>query len=159
MYHLCPDPVTPQAPSQGRTACDFTTATISLGVFFKPHCTCEEDIYFLHKKEELSYFIKFPPTILFHFANIVGWVGGGFGADQKQIITRIVFFPCIPFLTTWKRLQMCNQCFELIDVPLLYEDGYYPNGRTRQCSVTVEPLDRRVIVHDDYLTDCNNFSQ
>ena len=48
MYHLCPDPVTPQAPSQGRTACDFTTATISLGVFFKSHCTCEEDIYLLH---------------------------------------------------------------------------------------------------------------
>ena len=54
---------------------------------------------------------------------------------------------------------MCNQRFELIDVPLLYEDGYYSNGRTRQCSVTVEPLDLRVIVYDDYLTDCNNFSE
>ena len=56
---------------------------------------------------------------------------------------------------------MYNQCFELSDVPLLYEDGfgYYSNGRTRQCSVTVEPLDLRVIVYDDYLTDCNNFSE
>ena len=79
-------------------------------------------------------------------------------ANQNKIITRIVF-PCIPFLTTWKRLQMCNQRFKLIDVPLLYEDGYYSNGRTRQCSVTVEPLDLRVIVYDDYLTDCNNFSE
>ena len=65
-----PDPVTPQAPSQGRTACDFTTATISLGVFFKSHCTCEEDIYLLHRKEELSYSIKVPPAILFHFARV-----------------------------------------------------------------------------------------
>ena len=48
---------------------------------------------------------------------------------------------------------MCNQCFELIDVHLLYEDGYYSNGRTRQCSVTVKPLDLRVIVYDDYLRE------
>ena len=54
---------------------------------------------------------------------------------------------------------MCNQRFELIDVSLLYEDGYYSNGRTRQYSVTVEPLDLRVIVYGDYLTDCNNFSE
>ena len=29
----------------------------------------------------------------------------------------------------------------------------------KDSAVTVEPLDLRVIVHDDYLTDCNNFSQ
>ena len=91
MYHLCPDPVTPQAPSQGRTACDFTTATISLGVFFKPHCTCEEDIYFLHKKEELSYSIKFPPAILFHFANIYRIVDSTQTPNQQSGWS--VFFP------------------------------------------------------------------
>ena len=57
MYHLCPDPVTPQAPSQRRTVCNFTTATIFLGVFFKSHCTCEEDIYLLHRKEELFLYL------------------------------------------------------------------------------------------------------
>ena len=28
--------------------------------------------------------IKFPPAILFHFANIVGWVGGAFGDGQEE---------------------------------------------------------------------------
>ena len=91
MYHLCPDPVTPQAPSQGRTACDFTTATISLGVFFKSHCTCEEDIYLLHRKEELSYLIKFPPAILFHFANIYRIVDSTQTPNQQSGWS--VFFP------------------------------------------------------------------
>ena len=72
MYHLCPEPVTPQAPSQGRTACDFTTATISLGVFFKPHCTCEEDIYLLHEKEELSNSNKIPISSIVSLCQGVG---------------------------------------------------------------------------------------
>ena len=72
MYHLCPDPGTPQAPSQGRTACDFTTATISLEVFFKPHCTCEEDIYLLHRKEELSYSNKIPTSSIVSLCQGVG---------------------------------------------------------------------------------------
>ena len=72
MYHLCPDPVTPQAPSQGRTACDFTTATISLEVFFKPHCTCEEDIYLLHGKEELSNSNKIPTSSIVSLCQGVG---------------------------------------------------------------------------------------
>ena len=114
MYHLCPDPVTPQAPSQGRTACDFTTATISLEVFFKPHCTCEEDIYLLHRKEELSYLIKFPPAILFHFANIVWWVGGGFGRRKLIHLPGIVgWLQQMGSLGSWPRIAWSRHAIRM----------------------------------------------
>ena len=54
-------------------------------------------------------------------------------ARQNKIITKAVVFSLSLFMTAWNTHQMRNLQFELTDVPFAYKEGYYSEGRKRQC--------------------------